>query len=73
MRGKQKGRFPKGKHGKNLRFHVKAVRDTVHKKPYLEVTMRLTEEDVNKILLPQILKFLGELKRQRELKSTKKA
>jgi hypothetical protein len=33
-------------------------------KPYLYVTMRLTEKHVTEILLPQIQKFLRELDRQ---------
>jgi hypothetical protein len=66
MIGKPKGKFPKGKYGKNLPFRVKAVRG--QKEPYLDVTMRISEEHVRKILLPQIHKFLDELDRQRALK-----
>jgi len=61
---KQKGRFSPGKYGHNLNWHVKAVRG--QKEPYLEVTMRLTEEHVREILLPQIEKFLRELEKQRK-------
>jgi hypothetical protein len=61
--GKQKGRFSPGKYGHDLNWRVKGVRGGKGK-PYLYVTMRLTEEHVSKILLPQIHKFLRQLDRQ---------
>jgi len=59
---KQKGKFAPGKYGHDLRWHVKGVRG--EEEPFLEVTMRLTEEHVKKILRPQIEKFLRELDKQ---------
>ena len=63
MRGKPKGKFPKGKYGHDLNWRVKAARGGKGQ-PYLYVTMRLTEKQVSKTLLPQIQKFLRELDRQ---------
>ncbi|MGA2203416.1 MAG: hypothetical protein ABSD89_11365 [Halobacteriota archaeon] len=60
--GKQKGSFPPGKYGHDLRWRVKAVRGK--EEPYLYVTMRLTEKHVSEILLPQIQKFLRTLDKQ---------
>ena len=62
MKGKPKGRFPKGKYGHDLRWRVKAVRG--QEEPYLYVTIRLTEKHVSDILLPQIEKFLRQLDKQ---------
>ena len=57
--GKQKGKFGLGKHTFDVHVHVKAKR--VQKEPYLDITVRLTEKNVRKDLLPQIEKFLREL------------
>jgi hypothetical protein len=60
--GKQKGKFSPGKHTFDVHLHVKAKR--IQKEPFLDLTVRLTEKNVRKDLLPQIKKFLGELDRQ---------
>ena len=67
--GKPKGRSGKGKYEQGLDLHVKAVRG--QKGPFLDITVRLTEENVRKNLLPQIQKFLRELDRQSGLRMTK--
>jgi hypothetical protein len=60
--GKQKGKFGLGKYERDVRLHVKAKR--VNKQPFLDVTVRLTEEQVRENLRPQIEKFLREVDKQ---------
>jgi len=66
---KQKGKFGLGKHTFDVHLHVKAKR--VQKKPFLDITVRLTEKNVREDLLPQIDKFLAELNRQAAIRKSK--
>jgi hypothetical protein len=68
--GKQKGRFGLGKYVQDVELHIKAKR--VQKRPVLDITVRLTEENVAKHLRRQIDKFLEELKSQAERRAKNK-
>jgi len=68
--GKQKGRFRKGKYIRPKRsLHIKAKRDKGG--THLDLTIRLDEDEIKNILLPQIDRFLKELKRQVRAKQAK--
>lgn len=67
--GKQKGRFRKGKYVKlGRKMHIKARRD---KGSHLDLTIRMTEDEVRNVLVPQIKKYLDEVDRQASAKQRK--
>jgi hypothetical protein len=68
--GKQKGRFRKGKYVRPERsLHIKAKRDKGG--AHIDLTIRLSEDEVRKMLCPQIERFLSELDKQARAKQEK--
>jgi hypothetical protein len=71
--GKPKGRFREGKYitgGVNVHVKAKQVYKGPQKGPCLHVTIRFTKTSVEKYLLPQVQRFLDEIKRQAATKKS---